>query len=105
MNLQKVIVFTTLFLDIVGIAIIIPAFPELKAYYTITDFQVTLGLTIYSLFAFLSAPLLGQWSDKFGRKKPLVLCIIGTMFSYLILLVTQSYWIFLLSRLVNGITG
>jgi MFS family permease len=27
------------------------------------------------------------------------------MFSYLILLVTQQYWIFLLSRLVNGITG
>jgi DHA1 family tetracycline resistance protein-like MFS transporter len=105
MNLQKTIVFTTLFLDIVGIAIIIPAFPELKAYYGITDFQVTMGLTIYSLFSFLAAPLLGQWSDKFWRKKPLVLCIIGTMFSYLILLVTQQYWIFLLSRLVNGITG
>lgn len=65
MNLKKTIVFTTLFLDIVGIAIIIPAFPELKAYYGITDFQVTMGLTIYSLFSFLAAPLLGQWSDKF----------------------------------------
>jgi DHA1 family tetracycline resistance protein-like MFS transporter len=104
MNLQKTIVFSTLFLDIIGIAIIIPAFPELKAYYGIGDLQVTLGLTIYSLFAFLAAPLLGQLSDKFGRKTPLAICVAGTIASYLVLLITQQYRVFLLSRVINGIT-
>ena len=104
-NLQKIIIFSTLLLDIIGIAVFIPAFPELKAYYAINDFQVTLWLTIYSLFAFLAAPLLGQWSDKFGRKKTLVWCIVGTTISYAILLLTRQYWVFLLSRVINGITG
>ncbi|HMY81027.1 MAG TPA: MFS transporter [Candidatus Absconditabacterales bacterium] len=105
MNLQKTIIFGAVFLDIIGVSIIIPAFPDLKLYYGISEFQVTMGLTIYSLCAFLAAPLLGQYSDKHGRKWPLVVCVLGTMISYLLLLVTKSYWIFLLSRVINGITG
>jgi hypothetical protein len=42
MNLQKVIVYLGLLLDVIGIAVLIPAFPELKAYYGISDFQVSL---------------------------------------------------------------
>lgn len=101
----KLIIFGVLFLDVIGISIIIPAFPELKAYYQISDFQVTLGLTLYSACAFFATPRLGQISDKYGRKKPLLRCVIGTCLSYLLLLMTPSYWIFLLSRMINGITG
>lgn len=76
MNFQKTIIFLALLLDIVGIAVLIPAFPELKVYYGISDFAVTMGLTVYSLFAFLGAPLLGQLSDKYGRKITLLSCVI-----------------------------
>jgi DHA1 family tetracycline resistance protein-like MFS transporter len=102
---SKLIIFWVLFLDVLGIAIIIPAFPELKAYYQINDFQVTLWLTLYSACAFFATPRLGQISDKYGRKRPLVACVLGTCISYLILLWSQSYRIFLLSRILNGITG
>jgi MFS family permease len=90
MNIQKLIVYAWLLLDIIGMSIIIPAFPELKAYYHISDFQVTLGLTVYSLFSFLAAPVLGQLSDKFGRKKMLSRSIAGTALSNIV---------------INGITG
>lgn len=105
MNVQKVIVYLWLLLDIIGIAILIPAFPELKAYYGITDFQVTLWLTIYSLGAFFAAPVLGQLSDKYGRKNILAFCIAWTLISYALLLFGRSYRLFLLSRVINGITG
>ena len=105
MKFQKTIVFLALLLDIIGISVMIPAFPELKIYYGISDLAVTTGLTVYSLFAFLAAPLLWQISDKLGRKMPLLACIVGTLFSYLILLVSQNYILFLLSRIINGITG
>lgn len=105
MSFQKTIIYLALLLDIIGISVMIPAFPELKLYYGISDFAVTMGLTVYSLFAFLAAPVLGQLSDKYGRKVPLLRCVIGTLFSYLILLVSQNYILFLASRVINGITG
>lgn len=58
MKFQKIIIYLALVLDIIGISVMIPAFPELKAYYGISDFAVTMGLTVYSLFAFLAAPVL-----------------------------------------------
>lgn len=105
MNRQKIIIFSTLLVEVLGISIIIPAFPELKVFYGISDFQVTLGFAVYSICAFLAAPVLWQWSDRIGRKWSLALCIGGTMLSYVALLVTQQYWIFLLARAINGITG
>lgn len=105
MKSQKFIIYSTLLLDMIGIAVMIPAFPELKHFYWINDFQVTLGLTIYSLFAFLAAPLLWQISDKVGRKKSLARCVFGTFLSYAVLLITKQYRLFLVSRAINGVTG
>ena len=42
MKFQKIIIYLALVLDIIGISVMIPAFPELKAYYGISDFAVTM---------------------------------------------------------------
>lgn len=44
-----------------------------------------LGAT-YSLFQLMGAPLLGRWSDRYGRRKILLLSQIGTLLSWLIFL-------------------
>ncbi len=92
-------------MEVLWFSIIIPAFPELISYYGISELQVTLGLSVYSLFAFLAAPILGQWSDKIGRKKSLARCILGTSISYFLMIVTPTYIVFLIARAINGITG
>ena len=104
MKRQKSIIFITLLIEVLGISIIIPAFPELKIYYGISDFEVTLGLTIYSLFAFLSAPILWQRSDKIGRKTSLLWCIAWTAASYFMMLIQPRFRLFLFARAINGIT-
>ena len=104
MKWQKVVVYASLLLDIIGVGILIPVFPELINYYHIQDYQVSLGITVYSLFAFIAAPILGQYSDKHGRKWVLLLCVIGTAVSWLMLFM-HSFWAYLAARLVNGITG
>ena len=45
-----------------------------------------LGAT-YSFFQFIGAPVLGAWSDKFGRKKILLLSSIGTLLGWLVFLI------------------
>lgn len=120
MKSSRLIIFGVLILDVISIGIMIPAFDTMRAYYQMSPWSgnilgqsisltpgtmISLGIAIYSLCAFFSAPILGRLSDKYGRKKPLILCVIGTCLSYLILLVTQNYWWYIVSRIVNGLTG
>jgi MFS family permease len=66
---------------------------------------IALGMSLYAFCAFFSAPILGRMSDRYGRKRPLLLSVIGTCAAYVILIFTQSYWLYLFSRVVNGLTG
>lgn len=104
MNRQKFIVYAGIFLDVLGIGVLIPATAELMQYYQVTDRQISLGLTVYAFCAFLAAPVLGQLSDKYGRKNILILCLIGTTASFGILFL-PTFGIYLISRVINGITG
>ncbi len=103
--MQQFILYSVIFLDILWISLLIPAAPDMIVYYQSSPFWITLGLSAYSLFAFLSAPILGQLSDRYGRKPMLLLCVIGTMLSFVVLVLTQNIWLYLLSRIINGITG
>jgi DHA1 family tetracycline resistance protein-like MFS transporter len=120
MKSSRLIIFGVLILDVISIGIMIPAFDTMRTFYNMTPWtgtllrqtinltpgtMISLGIAIYSLCAFFSAPVLGRLSDKYGRKKPLILCVIGTCLSYLLLLVTQNYWWYIASRIVNGLTG
>lgn len=103
--MQKLIIYAVVFLDIVGIGVLIPALPDLVTLYGTTEFLVTMGITIYGICSFISGPILGQWSDKYGRKGILLYCVIGTCLSYLVLFLTHNIWLYLIARAVNGITG
>src|SRR3989338_8244395 len=83
--------FFTIFLDMVGVGILIPVIPVLFAdpsslHYLLAQSTpretgyVLLGvmLALYSLGQFVAAPIIGQLSDKFGRKKLLMISIAGT---------------------------
>jgi DHA1 family tetracycline resistance protein-like MFS transporter len=67
--------------------------------------MIALGMSLYAFCAFFSAPILGRLSDRYGRKKPLLFSVAGTCIAYVILVVSQSYWLYLFSRMVNGLTG
>jgi len=112
------IVFTV-FLDLLGYGIVIPVIAPLFLSASTGLFPVgtseqirlaTMGLLIamFPLFQFFSAPVLGTLSDRFGRKKPLMLCILGTGFGYLLFgigILTHQLWLLFLGRIIDGITG
>lgn len=120
MKSSRFIVFSVLILDIVSFGIMIPAFENMQSFYHLTPWNVqfftlsfylqpgtliALGISLYALCAFFSAPLLGRVSDRFGRKIPLLFSVAGTFIAYSILIVTQNYWLYLFSRAINGLTG
>jgi DHA1 family tetracycline resistance protein-like MFS transporter len=114
-------VLFTIFLDVLGVGILLPIIPQLlgnphSAYYLLPqgwDFKgglILLGLltAIYPFMQFLSTPILGQLSDRFGRKKILGLSIFGTALGYVLFaigIITRNLPLLFISRAFDGITG
>ena len=82
-----IVIFTTVFIDLVGFGIVIPVLP----YYTeSTSFHGTprtVGLLFasYSIMQLIFSPILGGLSDKYGRRPILLISIIGTGIGFLVL--------------------
>ncbi len=100
-RIKRIVIFT-LFLDMMGMTIMIPAFPNLVNYYHTSYFMISLGTTVFSLFGLFSTPILWAISDKYGRKIVLLVSVISSLLSYGILWIGGNIWMYLLSRIVNG---
>ena len=100
-KIKRIVIFT-LFLDMLGMTIMIPAYPNLVAYYHTSYFMISFGTTLFALFGLFSTPILGAISDKYGRKIVLLVSVISSLISYGLIWISGNIWIFLLSRIVNG---
>ena len=102
-------ILITVFLDVMGIGLMIPVLPHLIGTLTTSpDLQAHwFGAlaTTYGIMQFFCAPLLGALSDRFGRRPVLLMSIFGLGLSYIITSFTTSLILLLLTRVVSGATG
>lgn len=103
-------ILITVFLDVLGIGLVIPVFPELVTQLAggdVSDGSRTYGLFIaaYATMQFLFAPLLGALSDRYGRRPVLLVSLFGAGVDYLLLAVAPTLaWLFV-ARLIAGVTA
>lgn len=121
LDLPIPVIFFTLLLNALGFGILIPIIPLLladpKSQYFMLPHTFTLGqgyiifgflVAIYPLMQFLATPILGQLSDKFGRKKILAVSLAGTFIGYILFaigILIKSIPLLFISRALDGITG
>src|SRR5689334_11489907 len=72
------VIFLTVFIDLIGFGIIIPLSPYLARVYGADALQVGLLMAIYSALQFLFSPFWGQISDRIGRRPVLLMSLLGT---------------------------
>jgi DHA1 family tetracycline resistance protein-like MFS transporter len=103
-------IFITLLIDVIGWGIIIPVMPGLLEQMEGVDIGTASSLNGWLLFAFsvtqfLFAPLIGNLSDKYGRRPILLISLFGFGLDYLLLSWAPSIeWLFL-GRVIAGVTG
>jgi len=102
-----IVIFTTVFIDLVGFGIVIPVLPFYAegTAFNATPRMVGLLFASYSIMQLIFSPVLGRLSDKYGRRPVLLLSIIGTGIGFLILGVAKTVLMLFVGRILDGITG
>ena len=85
--------------------IILPLLPFYALHFGASDTQVGLLISTYALCQLVAGPMLGNWSDRIGRKPLLIVSQLGTFIGFLILASATSLWVVYLSRVIDGITA
>ena len=103
-------ILVTVFVDVIGWGLIIPVMPTLIAgmkKIPVNEASSYGGwlLSAYAIMQFVCAPILGNLSDKYGRRPVLLFSLLGFGIDYLFLALAPSYgWLFV-GRIIAGITG
>jgi multidrug resistance protein len=102
-----IVIFTTVFIDLVGFGIVIPVLPFYAEGTAFNATPRTVGLLFasYSIMQLIFSPILGGLSDKYGRRPVLLLSIIGTGIGFLILGLANTLLLLFIGRILDGITG
>jgi multidrug resistance protein len=100
-----VIIFVTVFIDLLGFGIIIPLLPFYAESFGASAFKIGLLGTSFSLMQFLFSPVWGRWSDRVGRKPIILVGLLGSCLSYLGLALAPSLTFLFIARIVGGIAG
>jgi MFS transporter, DHA1 family, tetracycline resistance protein len=100
-----VIIFVTVFIDLLGFGIIIPLLPFYAESFGASALTIGLLSTSYSLMQFVFSPIWGRWSDRIGRKPIILVGLVGSCLSYLTLALASSLPLIFLARIIGGIAG
>jgi MFS transporter, DHA1 family, tetracycline resistance protein len=103
-------IFITMLIDIIGLGIIIPVIPKLikeLIHGDISEAAKYGGWLIfaYAITQFIFSPLIGNLSDKYGRRPVILISLFGFSLDYLLLAFSPTItWLFI-GRIIAGITG
>ncbi|MEC1961020.1 MFS transporter [Bacillus subtilis] len=88
-----------------GNSMLIPVLPMMEKKLSVTSFQVSLIITVYSVVAIICIPIAGYLSDRFGRKKMIILGLLIFSLSELIFGLGTHVSIFYFSRILGGVSA
>jgi len=105
MSRPLLIIFLTIFVNLVGFGIIIPLLPFYAETFGASPFVVGLLFAVFSVAQLIASPALGDLSDRYGRRPVLIFSLAGTVVSFVMLAMAQSIWMLFAARIVDGLSG
>jgi MFS family permease len=104
-NKELLSIFLIVLVDVLSLTIVIPLLPFYAERYGASAQVVGLLITAFAFCQFLAGPILGELSDRLGRKPILILSQLGTFIGLLIFARATSLFFIFLARIIDGITA
>lgn len=109
-NLALAFIVMTVTIDAIGIGLIFPVMPDLMMEVTGSSLSTAaiwggLITTSFAVMQFVFGPIVGNLSDRFGRRPVLMTSLAVMALDYVVMALTASVWVLLVARVVAGITA
>lgn len=103
-------ILITVLIDVIGFGIIIPVLPNLLEEMMgigVNEASTYGGylLAVWAIAQFICSPIIGNISDKYGRRPVLLIALFGLSVDYLIMAFAPDYTWLVIGRIIAGIGG
>jgi len=98
-----VVLFFTVFIDLVGFGIVLPLLPTYAKDIGATPLEIGLIAASFSVMQFFFSPIWGAKSDQIGRRPIILISVAASAISYLIFSQADTVALLLISRILAGI--
>jgi multidrug resistance protein len=98
-------IFLIVLVDVMGFTIVIPLLSLYAERFGASPLVATTLVSVYAACSLISTPVIGNLSDRYGRKPLLLISQTGTCAGFLILGVSNSLWMVFVGRIIDGITA
>ena len=105
MSRPLLIIFVTILVNLIGFGIIIPLLPFYAQTFGASPLTIGLLFASFSLSQLFASPVLGHWSDRWGRRPILIFSLVGTVVSFVMLALAHSLAMLFAARIVDGLSG
>jgi DHA1 family tetracycline resistance protein-like MFS transporter len=99
------VILLTVFVNLVGFGIIIPLLPFYAESFGASPLAIGLLFAVFSMAQLVAAPVLGDLSDRYGRRPVLIGSLAGTAVSFVLLAVASSLTMLFAARIIDGLSG
>ncbi len=99
------IVFLTILVNLLGFGIIIPLLPFYATARGASPITIGLLFASFSVAQLIAAPVLGDLSDRYGRRPILIFSLAGTVVSFVMLALAHNIAMLFAARIVDGLSG
>lgn len=103
MSNPKAIILLTVFIDVIGLGIVIPILPFYVAQFSNSALLITSLFAVFALCSFLSAPIIGALSDRVGRRPMLIASIFSTSLGWFVFALAPSILFLFIGRIIDGV--
>ncbi len=98
-------IFLIVLVDVLGMTIVIPLLAIYAGRFGASPLVGSLLFSTYAVCQLLAGPVLGAMSDRYGRRRVLLVTQVGTLIGFIILARADALWMMFLGRTIDGVTA